>query len=365
MENHISKEEFWLQFFGDFGRELGDPNAHFTENPLDIFQFIKDCTELKRPAFISVNPRIEHDKVLGIEKLFFDFDFGKKSENLTQEEIEERKYELIGEVMEFINDLTLMNLTPMIVKTNKGFHIYVFLANIFCPTDNLNILKEIYRSLQLKLIYERRPKIKYKYFDTSVLGDIKRLCRIPLSIHQKTGEECYLVKKIVKTNNGYDIIKDKIHGITYFKTFRDYQWAFKRAENNILAQQHRALIKKIEQKELWEDSHGFVGRIRPCFIKQLESKEMSHKQRLALEIEAFFSGKKTEDEIVDLFRNLNDFNEYTTREQVKWFFDNTVPKFNCGLRPYTCEKIMSCNWCIKKECERWVKKYGKQKPTKK
>lgn len=359
MEDHIQKEEFWLQFFGNFGRELGDPNAHFTDNPLDIIPFIEDCRINKKPAFISVNPRIEHDKVMGIEKLFFDFDFGKKNEGLTPEQIQANLLELTGEVKAFMEDLISMGITPMVVKTSKGFHIHVYLSRIYIPTNDIEILREIYKSLQLRLLYERRRKIRYKYFDTAVLGDVKRLCRIPLSFHQKTGEECILVKKIEKTKDGYNIVQDKIHGIAFFQTFRDFEWALKRAENNLIIQQKRIQTKQDEQKHIWEDKHGFVGQIRPCYLKKLASGEMSHKQRLSLEIEAYFAGKKMPDQIVDLFRNLNDFDERKTREQVDWFFANTVPKFNRGLRPYTCEKIISCNWCIREECPRWVKKYGK------
>ena len=72
--DHIDKETFLLEFFGNFGRELGNPNAYFTDNPMDIFPFIEKCTKNKLPSFISVNPRSAHDVVLGIEKLFFDFD---------------------------------------------------------------------------------------------------------------------------------------------------------------------------------------------------------------------------------------------------------------------------------------------------
>ena len=77
-KDHVTKEEFLLEYFGVLGRELGNPKQYFTDNPNDIFPFIEKCRIEKCPAFISVNPREAHEKVIGIEKLFFDFDYADK-----------------------------------------------------------------------------------------------------------------------------------------------------------------------------------------------------------------------------------------------------------------------------------------------
>jgi hypothetical protein len=55
-EDHITKEEFLLEFFGAFGRDLGNPQRWFTTNPTDLFPFIEECAENRVPAFISVQP---------------------------------------------------------------------------------------------------------------------------------------------------------------------------------------------------------------------------------------------------------------------------------------------------------------------
>ena len=77
--DHVSEEDFLLDFFGLYGRELGNPDQFFEDNPRKIFDFIKNSTSNKRPAFISVQPRIAHGQILGIEKLFFDFDYADKT----------------------------------------------------------------------------------------------------------------------------------------------------------------------------------------------------------------------------------------------------------------------------------------------
>ena len=42
MENHITKEQFLLEFFGFFGRDLVNPDRWFTDNLKDLFSFMKN-----------------------------------------------------------------------------------------------------------------------------------------------------------------------------------------------------------------------------------------------------------------------------------------------------------------------------------
>ena len=112
VEDHITKEEFLLQFFGSFKRDLGNPERWFTDNPTDLFPFIEECAENKAPAFISVQPMKQKAQPLGIEKVFFDFDYCKKSEVLTDAEIQKRKTELQEEVKYFLKELNEQNISP-------------------------------------------------------------------------------------------------------------------------------------------------------------------------------------------------------------------------------------------------------------
>jgi hypothetical protein len=385
LENHITKEEFWIEFFGNFGHELGDPNAKFTDNPTDIIQFVKDCADAKKPAFISVNPRLAHDVVIGIEKLFFDFDSedktyikflnkciedGKVTEEDKKFALEKRAIEVIGETREFINHLEYdLQISPMVVRTRKGFHIHVYLPSVWVlPIDNPDVLKETYNLLQIELLKRRDGSINYKYFDTSVLGDVKRLCRIPYSIHQITGQECFIVKKIIKkSDTEYEVVPDKIRGLGQYTStpLRDFEWAFKMAVEKIKLEETLRIQKQEESKEKWEMNHGFVGKVRPCFIKQYETKEMRHKFRLAFEPELWFAGEfnghntKTVEGMINVFRNFNDFNEKKSREQIEWFFENVVPKFRKGLAPYSCKTIQENNWCMKNDCPLYNKRKSK------
>jgi hypothetical protein len=101
LDNHITKEQFLLEFFGSFGRDLGNPERWFTDNPTDVFPFIEECAENKLPSFMSVHPEKDKAQPLGIEKVFFDFDYCKNSETLAEAEIQKRKAELREEVKIF------------------------------------------------------------------------------------------------------------------------------------------------------------------------------------------------------------------------------------------------------------------------
>lgn len=374
MDDHINREEFLIDFFGMFARELATPDQFFTDNPRDIIQFVEDCRIQKKPAFISVNPRIEHDKVLGIEKLFFDFDFGKKKEieKLSVEEIEERKKNLQKEVEIFLANLQTRCITPLVIKTRRGFHIHIYLDKVYIlGKEDDELLKETYFQLQLPFIESK--KHGYKFMDTSVLGDYKRMCRIPTSIHQESGEECYLVKGIV----GDKITKDKLRGIDYYRLhgLKSDSWlyAVDRAIDKITKERAERLKKEQERElhheEEWEMAHGFVGEIRPCFKKRIISGEMCHQMRLALEIEAYWAGYKTEEGMLEVFRKFHDFNEKIARDQIAWFFKNKVPDIekNQKWKPYRCTTIEDLNWCDKSQCPIYVRrkeKYG-QKTKKK
>jgi len=185
VDDHILKEQFLLEFFGNFGRDLGSPERYFTNNPTVIFTFIAECTENKLPAFMSVQPEKSRAHPLGIEKLFFDFDYCKKSEILTDAETQKRRTELIDEVKHFLKQLDLQNIKPLIIRTRRGFHVHVFFDSIYEITDDLEFWKQVYKQLQYSFLQDQN----YRFIDHSVLGDINRMCRIPLSIHEKSGEE--------------------------------------------------------------------------------------------------------------------------------------------------------------------------------
>lgn len=375
-EDHIPREQFLIEFFGNFGRDIGNPTAHFTDNPNDILSLIEDCRINKLPAFISVNPRTEHDKVFGIEKLFFDFDYADKTwvkhfEKRVKDPIkrektmEERKVRLQKEVEIFLRKIEAFHIVPMVVKTRRGFHIYIYLDHVYqLGEDNEELLKEVYD--QLLLPFTESMKGGYEFLDESVL-QYKALCRVPLSIHQISGEECFLVKSI----EGDKVTKDKLRGIDFYRQngLKENAWlyAVMKARDKIEKEKKERLKKQEEHKENWEVEHGFVGTIRPCFQKRIESGEMCHQMRLALLIEAYWAGYKTPEAMLEVFKRFHDYNEKIATDQIAWFWKNKVEdieKFK-KWKPYRCTTIEDLNWCDLSQCPiyRRRKQRNEQKPT--
>lgn len=337
MDNHITKEQFLLEFFGSFGRDLGTPERWFTDNPTDVFPFIEECAENKLPSFMSVQPEKDKAQPLGIEKVFFDFDYCKNSETLSEAEIQKRKAELREEVKYFLKQLGCINIKPLVIRTRRGYHVHIFFDSVYEINQELEFWKQVYKLLQLELLQDHN----YRFIDYVVIGDINRMCRIPFSIHEKSGEECAVVDSQLE--------EDKVRSVEYFKLHglkqKDILSAMDKAREFRKALKEKRL-KYVAKNMSFESSDG----IRPCFVKALNSGEMCHQQRLALLQEAYSLGFHSPESIIDLFRCLNDFDDSITRYQVNWFFTNKVEKDE--IRPYSCRTIRRYGWCLGDECPR-------------
>lgn len=345
--NHISEREFILEFFGLHGRELGNPAQHFTDNPLDVFAFVEENNKNKFPSFISVQPRSSHGKIVGLEKLFFDFDTSKKSDNLSAEEIESKTIELEIEMKKFLNYIvTELEIKPLVIKTRKGYHIYIYFDRVYMLPVSKEEYREIYKTLMNRFIsaYESRFNKSLEYFDPVVNEDIFRLCRIPFSIHEKSGEKCIIV--------GYDLKPDKLRSVEFFKLYglkeKDIENAYKIALSTLEVKAKLTLERKNRNKDNWQITHGFVGKIRSCFLEAQKVGEMCHEQRLAFLLEAYYSGIQTIDGLIELFRPMHDFDEAKTKYQIVWFFDHNI---HLKRKPLKCSTIKSKGWCISNRCE--------------
>jgi len=347
MNDHITKEQFWLEFFGNFGRDfLVEGGRRFTNCPTDILQYIKDCSERKRPAFVSAQPEITQSKPFGIEKVFFDFDYGKKSDNLSQVEIESRKSEMAKEVIDFLKGLSKLNIRPLVVKTNKGYHVYIYFDKVYKIDSKVDFWKEVYGIISFKLLRSHSL-----YADKNVLRDLVRLCRIPMSVHEASGQECIIL------NNKLE--PDKIRSIEYYRLYglkqSDLEYAIKQVKS------HKKTTSR-SQLTICPSNYQSNRKLRPCFQKAIDAHEMCHAQRLALLLEAYCAGYKDPDSMVDIFRYFNDFNESKTHYQVDYFFKNNVNKGQ--VRPYRCGKIAEKGWCLGESCPLFEKNIQKTLQTK-
>jgi len=391
----LTLEEFYLEWMGYIGgRELGTDQRHifgeygkagrdkpeipsvrrFTSNPNDILAFVRHCETTHdknrkcRPVWISAQPFREYGKPFGIEKLFFDFDDDTlhcpncdthwKKDGLDHKLCPTCKVEcgikprldVVGrEVKRFIYSIK-DEVLPLIVETYKGYHVYLFLRQVFVvKPQNIEFAKKVYDKLQHMYIREW-----FQFMDMRIVGDISRLARVPITKHEATGKPCLIVNENLK--------QVKVRHIEYFRIYGVPDSKVKKAVELVKKDIYEEALKKRKaaknaSKDFTGNGFGkvFHGTIRPCFQDKIDKGQMCHGQRLALLVEAYFSGIKTEEGLVDVFRNFVDFDEKKTRYYCKYFLKHSPEKYP----PYRCKTIQQKHWCIENRCPIWVRKFKK------
>jgi len=327
-KNMESHHNFWLDWFGSFGRELGAPERWFTDTPGDLLRHVQECTSHQKPCFMSVQPYRARNMVLGLERCFFDFD--SKTDPPDRDKAWNDAFALSNHLKREAN------VEPLIVATFRGYHAYIFFWSTveFNPNQQV-VAKELYTQLQRRLLNDH----SYPTLDSSVLGDIKRLSRVPYSWHEK-GVVCTPVDlgRQPLQLDSLDIYRE--HGIQqdYFRE------VLEEIKNKRIAKEILKIFDSFKPKA---PSHvRSKWRIRPCFLLALKSGEMPHEMRMALCYEAYCAGLNR-GQIVDLYRSLHDFDEATTSYQINWLLDR---KQGQKIKPYRCKTIQRKGWCLGEAC---------------
>jgi len=275
---------------------------------------------------MSVQPFRARNVVFGLEKLFFDFDSKTDPPDLDK---------AWSDVIAFVEHLkNTANIEPLIIQTYRGYHGYAFLWQVVeISSDQQAVAKDIYTGLQSRLLNGR----SYATLDSSVLGDIKRMSRVPYSLHEK-GIICTPINL-----NQHPMALDNLD---YYREHGLGEVLFRQVVEEVQ--------RKKTAKEILEIFDSFKPRpkvpsrrkwhIRPCFLSALKTGEMPHEMRMALVYEAYCAGMDRA-QIVDLYRFFHDFNEEKTRYQVNWLLDRKKE-----IKPYRCIKIQEKGWCLGEAC---------------
>lgn len=167
-----------------FPREAGDPTRKMLKDLNELFEFILQCTRENKHCYIAVYKfRDNNFKEPIIDRIFLDFDAEEGS-------IEDCWIE----VKSFAQFLQSIKIEPVIVFSGKkGFHLYIFF-----PETQLKHPKEAISRLVSLLVsrFESEKKTKLKYLDKKVVGDIRRLARIPYTIHPETKRAAIIVRSL-------------------------------------------------------------------------------------------------------------------------------------------------------------------------
>ncbi|MEM3736560.1 MAG: hypothetical protein QXJ75_00495 [Candidatus Bathyarchaeia archaeon] len=287
----MRREDFWFEWFGLFGREVGNPFRFFVDNPIDFVKFVEKCEAAKSPVFMSVNHYRDRDTVYALDKLFFDFD------NATEPE------KAIYEALQFAEILKrFYHAEPLIVRSGlKGAGVYVFFPQAItgAPED----LAEVYRKVASLIL----KGLQFSTLDHQVLGDVKRLSRVPYTRHEKSGQMCIPInEKGVEVNlSGEDLAKIRERSPLPAHMLK-------------LAWHHIFLERKVRAGEGNRNQAPPFNKIRTpvqdLILLAKAGAHLSHHGYLAILFELINNGY-TDDQILSLFRTLfkSKFNEKETR----------------------------------------------------
>jgi len=308
---------FWHEWFTTYrGREVLTVNEKskdraFLTSFIDFERYIILNQQKRASCYMSVQPFLSRNQVGSIEKLFFDFDC---PENIEKARIEALKF---AKTLQDFYDVI-----PLVVFSGcKGYHVYVWLQRKFNGLNNSE-LKQVYEIMQKTLL----KGLKFKTLDWQVIGDIKRLARIPYTIHEKSGNLCVPIDL-----DGKPIIVISLEGYR---------------KRGLPASFVEYCRKQIREKRSFNKLYKFKPKknhgIRPCIIeaskKPLEGRN-GHLMRLAIACELLSKGY-TVGEVTRFFASQPDYSE----EKTRYFVEHA---YKSGYKPFKCETIRELGFCLK------------------
>jgi len=371
----MTRENFWLEWFGLFGRELGtnkSPHRFFSDDPKEFLAFEQMCRDEKRPCWITVHPFREYDLPMGLEKIYYDFDDDSKYCEKCNKWIEKKKLikekekgnlcpkchqfcftkprkETIGKEVKIFLQMLPITCHPVIVETYKGFHIYVFLSKILTfEKRDINFASILYDSLWDHLV--RLPKnFTYQFLDYQV-RDIKRLARVPGTLHETWNQDCSILDRKLEIDKARPIEYYQLYGIQ--RNIIDV--CIKETKRKIQIETEKRLkgIDEASQRLKMEENGQFEGTIRPCFLKAMNTSSISHEHRLCLLSELFHSGYKTFEQLNAIFPHFSDYDSKIQEYQIDWWLKHNPE----NRRPWKCRTLMAKGWCVQNDCPIWKKR---------
>jgi hypothetical protein len=262
------------------------------------------------PSYVSVNPYYARNQPYGLEKLYFDFDCQEDPDRAWRE------------AQDFAHVLIeRYRVKPLLVFSGmKGYHVYVWLWNVVTITPSEAwLIKNICQQLQLELLQE----LHYVTLDRTPLGDIKRLARIPYTLHQDSGQRCQPVflSSEPRSPSSIDLDEHREFGITKM-FFNKVVKAVQQTHHQL--PHHR---KKFDQRSL----PRIRAPIKQLVDRALRGERLGHMQRLAVACE-LIALRWEDDDICEIFRLQEDFSAPTTKYMIRH-----ARKMN--YRPFSTERL--------------------------
>jgi hypothetical protein len=319
-------EGFWRAWWGWGGREMGNPARIYTPAyPEDFPYWVAENEEANRPCHLSVNRYAGKNQISEISELFFEFDGEGDPPDL---EAAWREARGLAEALE-----RHYNATPLITYSGRrGFHLHLSLSPpIQTWALSQDHIKLLYRELAGMIL----RGLGFEHLDPNVVGDVKRLARIPYTRHEATGLPCVPVdpglRPVLLT--GDTLVSWRGRGLGD----EIVRLAAERVNRGILM---KALRRRFPGSIRYSN-----GRIRPCIeeaVRRFLDGGAGHLMRLAIVREYGAVGWGA-DSIIQLFSSQADYDEETSRYYVEQALRNPA-------RPFTCSTIRGLGFCLGEKC---------------
>jgi len=324
--------------FYPFYREVGNPARKIVRNIREFYKFIVENNGIN-DCFVAV-----YDLRYRIDKIYFDLDI--------------LDIKLAYKFYTYLKGLGL-SVIP-VFSGKKGFHFYVLLKPMrFKDRDEaIARLREIsFTWIDESGLYRKENNYKVSYLDTRVIGDLRRLTRVPNTLRPPENiTYCtYLPEDFgsMSLTELFEYIKQpheveyeikrnvKLTDIETTDAIYDYMISHHPSEH-ISFDQDVSHLEKIDI-----DVRKFLKfLLRPCLYEWILTEEPPHDIRTAATID-LLRADFTPEEIIYLYSKLKwiDYDYRKTRYHVYRIASKS------WLKPYSCKKLRMMGYCLGEECD--------------
>lgn len=301
----MSQSPMLGKLFGDFPREVGVPSRTEVNSFDTLEKFIEKNNGVK-DCYVSIyaNSGV-------VDKLFFDID--SPNGFLKSRSAATRVYNYL-----VTNDFTAV----AILSGKKGFHIYAPLIQE--PNLNTSTSKRLLRGASVYIIEKTLSEEERTFMDFSVIGDIRRLARIPNTRRPPKN----ITYCIVLPSNWTDLSDVELVQFSKNPNFISLDWepqhklselplAKKSTYNYMTTESIKVHFVKHEKIHNGAVDIILTKFLRPCIKHFLTSANPLHYVRYIATLDLLLQ-KFTPDNIFEIYSQLNwiDFNPSITKYQI-------------------------------------------------
>ncbi len=333
--------ELWSAWFGyHSGREVLEAAPTKTgwtrvwvSDPGLFLEHAQRCEMRVWPCYMSVNTYSRRNVLDAVQALFWDFDSGEIPPDLDAAWRDARR--LHDELDRYYGVESLIVESGM-----KGYHVHAWLKTAIEMLPSQRALAaRVVRRLQAMFV----RGLGLPTLDMGVVGDIARLARVPYSMHEpkmlKNGSVLPGGLCQPLTPEREELLLDA-GALSEIRACGVPDRLFAQAAKWVRLDEER------RRRRLEGGGRAPPPRpsdVRPCFEELLKRTHIPHKWRAGVVTEYHHRVGLGEDELVALFRGMEDFREEETRYQVHHILRG-------GYKPWRCSTIEAAGFCLGEGC---------------